>query len=170
MNKRMEFLNKEKFLMKTKQPKCESRRRIRRCAGVVAVETALIVPVVVLITLGTIDVAQYINLAQVVTNSSREAARVASRNDTATVADVEASVRSYVAATFPNMSTSDVNSVVTIEIRDKDDKLISTNLSTVASGDPLVVNVSFDYSQIRWIPGPDYFGGTNASRTTCRRD
>lgn len=155
--------------MKTKQTINKSRRT--RCrAGVVAVEAALVVPVVVFITLGTIDVSQYVNLAQVVTNSSREAARVASRNDTTTVADVEASVRSYVAATFPNMSTSDVNSVVKIEVRDKDNNVISSDLTTVDSGDPLVVNVSFDYSQIRWIPGPDYFGGANASRTTCRRE
>lgn len=156
--------------MNTEQTITKSRRKQRR-AGVVAVEAALIVPIVVLITLGTIDIAQYINLAQVVTNSSREAARVASRNGTTTVADVEASVRSYVAATFPNMSASDVNSVVSVDVRDKDDKKISSDLTTIQSGDPLVVTVSFDFSQIRWIPGPNYLGGTsNDSRTICRRE
>lgn len=62
-------------------------KRNRRAAA--TVETAMLIPLLILVSLGATDVAQYINLAQSITNAARHGARFAAKDSTLTVGQVE---------------------------------------------------------------------------------
>jgi Flp pilus assembly protein TadG len=79
------------------------RRSSRPRRGAAAVEAALTMPILIIITFGSIDVTQYMNLAQQVTNASREGARLVSRATTDSVEDVENAVLDYMANSMPTV-------------------------------------------------------------------
>jgi Flp pilus assembly protein TadG len=139
--------------------------------GAAVVEAALILPVLVVLTLSAIDIAQYVNLTQSVTNASREGARLVSRNENDSVSEVEIAIRSYLQDSLPNMSAAQIANAMTITILDKDDNPIPNgDLSTLKSGDPVSFQVDFDYAAVRWLPGPSWNGNSSQCRTVCRRE
>ena len=165
--------------------------------GVAAVEAALMLPLLVVVTFGSIDLAQYINLGQVVCNASREGARIASRNDVTSVNEVETAIIQYMANSIPHLSASELASAVKIRIsnsggeenndeyedyssmgngefisynndQNSDSDANNGNLGNINSGDPIVIEVNFDFNSIRWLWGLTF---TNPTTTTvCRRD
>lgn len=137
-----------------------------------ATEAVIVLPLLVFIMLGAIDIAQYINLAQLVSNSSREGARVASRIRTTTVQEIEQTVENYLKEIYPDLSDEQLAAAVSITVLDKNNSFISNgDLSNIESGDRMSVNVSFDFSAVRWLSGPDYWNGNvNSSSTVCRRE
>lgn len=141
--------------------------------GAAAVEAALLAPVLVLTTLGAIDVAQYINLAQLVANASREGARTACRSDTTSTQEVRQAIEQVLADSAFKMSEEQISDglVVTVLHGTSGQPIAEGDLSTVESGEGLVISVSFDFKVVRWLHGPDYWDVTeNTSKTFCRRE
>ena len=146
--------------------------------GVAAVEAALMLPLLVIVTFGAIDVAQYINLGQVVCNASREGARVASQSHIVSVSEVEAAIVDYLASSNPHLSDSELNSAIDVKIRKQSASLsdVATfesaidngNLAAIDSGDPISIQVDFDFSTIRWLNGIPLSNPTTT--TICRRE
>ena len=151
----------------------QTNKRLRRRAdreGGAVVEAALILPVLIILMLGVIDIAQYINLAQVVSNASREAARVAARTETDSFSEVQTAAVSYLSDMFPNVSESEMSEAVVLEIRDANGNSI-TDLSSVESGAQLSAYLKFDFKTIRWLAGVDYWSGSSdQSSTVFRRE
>lgn len=135
--------------------------------GAVAVEMAVITPVLVLMTCGTIDIAQYINSAQLVSSASREGARKACRFSTQTTAEVEQAVLGYLS------SAADVpQGAVQVKVLDGSGNKISPGqLPTVRSGDSVGVEVTLTFDAIRltnWLSILN--GAVNTSTAYARRE
>ena len=146
------------------------RRQHQRNATAVT-EFAMVAPFLVLILLGAIDVGQSINVAQVVNDASREGARIASRADVNDLSDVSAAVSASLAKSFPKTSSQNLNSAVTVTVSDASGTVPGGDLSTVASGDPISVQVIMQYDAVRWTIG--FAGLTDGSietTTTMRRE
>jgi Flp pilus assembly protein TadG len=141
-----------------------------RC-GTAAVEAAIILPLLIITSIGGVDVAQYINLGQVVSNASREAASVASRNSTSSVEEVQEAVENYFKNWFPADEATGFGNALTVTITREDSASIpSGDLTRIESGEFLQVDVSFDFSSIRWFHGPNYWNDNVQITTThCRR-
>lgn len=127
---------------------CRSYRNNRR--GAAAVEFAVVAPVFLLFALGMIEYGRMVMVQQVITNASREGARVAVL-DGSTPTDVEGIVNQYLA------SGSISGAAITIT---------PTNLDAVEFGEPITVTVDVPFSQVSWLPSPMYLGGTTLSATT----
>ena len=121
-------------------------------SGTVTLEAAIILPVMILIVIGAIDIGQFVNLSQIVNNASREGARVASRDITTSVEEVEASVREYLSDTFSGIPAEELNAAITITVSQLDGAPIAYgNLEEVESGTTLKVKVDFNFDTIRWF-------------------
>lgn len=149
--------------------------------GAVVVEAAVMLPLLITITILSIDLAQYINSGQELANASREAARAACRSRTETVDEVEQAVYDYLHSAMPYLETAQVKQATTISIQqlipaDEDDddssvqysNISGGNLTSVPSGEPIRVLVRFDFDVVRWIRGPGY--PTHEIRSVGRRD
>lgn len=137
--------------------------------GAVAVEAALVLPVLVIVTLGAIDIAQYVNLSQRVTNASREGARMISRTGVDSTKDVEQAVRNYLKDSYPHLTDAKVAAATKIAIRDKANRPVpGGDLTNIPSGDQVSMDVAFDFSAVRWLQGPNW--SASQCRTVCRRD
>ncbi len=138
--------------------------------GGAAVEAALVAPVMVFIIISAIDIGQYINMAHIVTNASREGARAASKVDTRKVAEIPVAVLSYIGNSFPHLTDAELKEATLIEVRDEDGSPIANGvLDNVASGEMVSVRVRFDFNEIRWIRGLDYWNGRFKESTSVSR-
>ncbi len=138
---------------------------IRR--GAAAVEMALVAPFLVLIVFGSIDVGQFVNTSQTVSNASREGARKASRADTLTVLEVELTVQDYL-----DKSAAISPSAVRVAVVDGGGASIQGgDLTRIPSGEPVSVQVTIEFNSIRWIR---FFGplnrACNSTTTVMRRE
>ena len=61
---------------------------------------------------------QFVNVAQIVTNASREGARQASRVTVTNESEVESAVQGFLAEAFPGVPTEDLNAALTVEVLD----------------------------------------------------
>ena len=147
-------------------------RSFQRRQGAAAVEASLVMPVLVGVTLMAVDISQYIALAQTVSNASRVGARFASRADTNTVQEVEEKISSYIQCIYPSLSDQQVSSATKIDVTDADGNQVSSgDLTTISSGEPIAVQVQFDFNSIRWLGGLEYWSGdVNISQTVSRRE
>ena len=132
---------------------CRLFRKKRLAAA--AVEFAVVAPVFLLMVFGMIEYGRMVMVYQVITNASREGARVAVL-DGASTASVTSAVNSYMTSAMITGQT------VTV----------SPNPPTSAAyGDPVTVTVSIPFSQVSWLPSPMYLGGkTLTSATVMRRE
>ena len=143
--------------------------------GTASVEAALMLPLLIIVTFGAIDVAQYINAGQVIANASREGARIGSRESTESVVQIEGAIISYLSKTIPQMSKSALEECIEIEVRKvtaTDDgysksQIPSGDLDKIKSGDPISVKVKLDFSVLRWLSGPGY-NPLNTETFCCR--
>jgi Flp pilus assembly protein TadG len=71
--------------------------RKKQRSAVAAVECAIVLPLLTLLVLGAIDVGQFANVYQKVSDASREGARAAARYGTETTSQVKSTVMSYLA-------------------------------------------------------------------------
>lgn len=137
-----------------------ARQRTRHAyprTGAAAVEAALVLPLLIIVTFGAVDIAQYINMSQVVANASREGALVASDFDTRALEDVENAIKELLQQCYPRLTSDELNDAVTIEIHDQHDApIFPANLTSIPAGDPVLVRVGIDFSAIRWLQGPQY--------------
>ena len=130
---------------------CRKRRR-----GAAAVEFAFVAPVFFLLVLGMIEFGRMVMVQQVITNGSREGARVAVLDGT-TGAEVQAVVEGY-------LSTANVpGATITVD---------PTEPSTAGYGAPVTVTVSVPFSEVSWLPTPMLMGGDTelTAATVMRRE
>jgi len=131
---------------------CRLCRRNRK--GVAAVEFAVVAPVLFLMILGMIELGRAIMVQQVITNASREGARVAVLDGT-TGTEVQNAVDSYLGR------ASITGASVTVD---------PTEPSTAGYGAPVTVKVQIDFSKVSWLPSPIFLGGgKNLTATTVMR-
>ena len=126
-------------------------RRNRR--GVAAVEFALVAPVFFLLIFGMIEFGRMIMVQQVITNGSREGARIAVLDGTS-ITDVQTVVGDYLESARISGATV----------------LVPIDPSTAGYGDPVTVTVTIPFSQVSWLPSPMLIGGdTELTATTVMR-
>jgi len=130
---------------------CQLYRRKRR--GAAAVEFAVVAPVFLLLVFGMIEYGRMVMVQQVLTNASREGARVAVL-DGSTAQEVQDTVSQYL------NSGSIQGAVITVD---------PANPTDAGFGDPVTVSVDIGFSQVSWLPSPMYLGGQTLSATTVMR-
>jgi len=143
--------------------------------GVAAVEFAIVMPLLVAMSLGVIDIGQYANVAQKVSEASREGARVAARADTGTVAEVETAVENYCEQVFLDSSASDADkaslaAAVTVVVTNSAGTTLSTTaIAALTSGSQVNVNVTLSFDSVRWISALSVLTGKTIQVTTNMR-
>ncbi len=114
--------------------------------GAAVVEFAAVAPVLFLLIFGMIEFGRMVMVQQVLTNASREGARVGILEGT-TQSEIKKTVKDYLAAA--NIKEPDIDSVF--------------------DGDRLSVTVSVNFDQVTWLPAPIFLGGRGLSATTVMR-
>jgi len=150
--------------------------RISRCSpdvarrGVSAVECAILAPLFTLLVLGTVDVGQFANVYQKVSDASREGARTAARFGTATTAQVEAAVMDYLEAAAPDVPPSTLAAATDVTVsRAGGANIAGGSLTTLPSGTQIRVQVTVRYDPVRWINGIGELSGSEITSTTMMR-
>jgi Flp pilus assembly protein TadG len=132
---------------------CRPCRRKRQ--GAAAVEFAIVAPVFFLMIFGMIEFGRAVMVKQVLTNASREGARLAVL-DGSTVSTVKTKVASYMSgAGIPGSTSADVD--------------VPTDPTTAKYGDPITVTVHVPYNRVSWLPVPIYLGSKTLTATTVMR-
>lgn len=133
---------------------CRKHRR-----GAAAVEFAIIAPVFFLLIMGMIEIGRGVMVQQIITNASREGARLAVLPD-----ENNANVISRVDEI---LSDSGVPGATT-EILGPADSPI--NIQNAGYGDVIKVKVSVPFSSVSWLPGSEnYLGDATLSAITVMR-
>lgn len=142
--------------------------RNRRAAA--ALEFALVAPILTVLLLGAIDVGQFANVGQAVSNASREGARVAAREDTLNVSEVESAVSGYLANSFPNVPTATLDAAVEVNVTDGGGGAVwGGDLTTISTGSPLSVEVVVQFDCLRWLDVTGLMDGRTLRTTTVMR-
>ena len=121
--------------------------------GIAAVEFAIVAPVLITLVLGMIEVGRALMVQQIIVNASREGARTAVMEG-ATVS----SVKTYVQGYLSDMSISIMPDTITVQ----------PDPSTSANGTPISVTLTVPYSDVNWLPVPEYVSGNLAASTSMR--
>jgi Flp pilus assembly protein TadG len=154
--------------MQATRNKMRARRQFER-RGTAAVECAFVAPLLTLLVLGAIDVGQYANVYQKISDASRAGARFAARYSTQNTSAVESAVRTYLKDVSIGGSTA-LAAVAQITVTDgAGNPVPSGNLEKSATGSPLKVTVQVRYDPVRWIDGIKGLDGTTISSTTVMR-
>jgi Flp pilus assembly protein TadG len=120
-----------------------------------------------LLTLGAIDMGQYANIYQVVSDASREGARVAAKHTTATTSQVQAAVLDYLKEACPGKSSAIVASAAQVTVTDAlGSSIAGGNLTTIATGSQINVRVTLPYDSVRWLGGFKGLNGQQIAATT----
>lgn len=123
--------------------------------GVAAVEFAVVAPLFFLLLLGMIEIGRMVMVQQVITNASREGARIGVLDGTTTT-DVINAVEEHLT------SGGIRNATVTIT---------PDPPSQAGYDEPVTVTVRVPFSQVSWLPTPMFLGGVELSAvTTMRRE
>jgi Flp pilus assembly protein TadG len=120
-----------------------------------------------LVVCGMIEFGRAIMVQQVLTNASREGARVGILDSpTATHDQVVSAVTTY----LQKAGIATATAVVTIDAGTSHST--EPTASTVLYGDPVKVTVQIPYSSVSWIPIPRFFGGSSklTATTVMRRE
>ena len=144
--------------------------RTPRRTAAAAVEAAMIAPVLVLLFLGAVDLGQYANTYQILSNASAEGARVAARTDSST--EVQEAVIDYFKDAIPNAPEGELENAVRVYVWGVDDEGgLSSDVTGAGSGAPVVVYVLLNYNSVRWVSGFSALGGkTQIAFTVMRRE
>ena len=116
-------------------------------------EFAVVAPVFFLLVFGMIEYGRMVMVQQVITNASREGARVAVL-DGSTAADVSTAAEGLLSGA----SISGANISVT-----------PNPPNSAVYGAPVTVAVSVNFNQVSWLPRPMFLGGRTLSATTVMR-
>lgn len=129
----------------TASPRPPSTRR-----GAAAVEFAVVAPWLLFIIFGAIEIGRAVMVAQIVTNASREGARLAVVGDQ-TVDGVKDWVEQYLqnAGITPTAAAIEVTNQATTGGA----FATTTDLGAVARGLGVRVEIAVNYGQVSWIPG-----------------
>ena len=143
-----------------------------RRSGVAAVECAIVMPILILLTIAAVDVGRFINVSQVVDNASRVGVRTASKGTVVKLSDIETVVMSYLGNSFPGVPPEELRSSTTIRVSDSSGNAITnSDLARVGSGSPVAVEVGFEYDSVRWMGDISVMSGNVLrTRSVMRRE
>ena len=144
------------------------RRRTKRSRrrGVATIEFAVVAPLLALISMAAIDVGQFSKAARIVNDASCEGARQAARTTLTNATQVETIVESYLSDAFGEPANATVRL-----LNSAGSELAGGDLTTLDSGSPFSVEVTFQYDSIRWLAGfPGLNGQSLQITTVMRRD
>lgn len=125
----------------------QRRRGARR--GAAAVELAIVLPFLLALLLGMIEIARAMMVYNALTTAAREGVR-AGVVPNGTNSKISTAVTG--ALTEINIPTG--NSVTTVKVNGA-----VADASTAATGANITVEVSVPYADVKWIPVPRYLGG-----------
>lgn len=126
-------------------------RRGRQRRGAALVEFAMVAPIFFLFMVGAIEFGRAIMVQEVLTDASREGARVGILDGSQT-SDVTAAANSYLTA----MNVS--GTTVTVSPQ---------NPGSQPSGTQVTVTVSVPYNSVSWVPAPWFLGGATLTASTA---
>jgi Flp pilus assembly protein TadG len=129
-------------------------RRHRR--GTAVVEFAIVLPVFFLMIFGMLEFGRMVMVKQVLTNASREGARLGVL-DGATTSEVETQVEAYLTSAAIPFTAGDV---VTVS---------PSPPSSAGYGESVTVTVTVPFDDVSWLPSPMYLGATDDQSTTSMR-
>jgi len=120
--------------------KLEKRGRVCRKnrIGAAVVEFAIVVPIFFLFIFGIVEYGRMVMVQQILTNASREGARIAVL-DGASSSSVTTAVTNYLTGSSINGGTVTIN---------------PPNPSSAGFGQGVTVTVSVPFSQVSWLPSP----------------
>jgi len=129
-------------------------RLCRKCRqGVAAVEFALVAPIFFLMILGMIEFGRMMMVQQIITNASREGARIAVL-DGATTEEITTSVSNFLCnASIPSAAIT----------------VAPDPPNSAGYGEPVTVTVSTPFDQVSWLPSPIFLGGQQVVASTAMR-
>lgn len=139
---------------------CRICRRNR--AGAAAVEFAIVAPLFFLFVFGIIEFGRMVMVQQVITNASREGARVAVLDGT-TEPLVDTVVNDYLDGAGIDTAVSDVS--VTAIRQDG----TTTSLADSGFGDAINVTVRVPFDEVSWLPTPIFIRGVQLRAATIMR-
>lgn len=116
-------------------------------------EFAVVAPLFFLMVFGMIEFGRMIMVQQVITNASREGARMAVL-DGATTAAVQAAVQTYLEGAT---------------IQDAQVTVNPDPPSSAGYGEPVTVTVSINFDQVSWLPSPMFLGGQSLTASSVMR-
>ncbi len=132
-------------------------KRLRCQKGVAAVEFAIILPVLMIIVFGIIEFGLLLYDKQVITNASREGARIGISDVAVSDADIEAVVGNYIASNLITFGTTPTPPVTTIEPADRTD---------MDFGQDVTVTVTYNYDFLMLPNFVADFAGVQTLATT----
>jgi len=121
--------------------------------GAAMIEFALVAPLMILFTLGIIEMGRMTMVKQVLTNISREGARMASLPE-ATSANVQSQVQQLLVGSNINGATITLN---------------PNSISTASSGSLVTVSITVEAEDISWLSTPLFMAGKSVSASTAMR-
>lgn len=131
------------------------RRSKENRVGAAVVEFAIVAPVMLIMTMGMMEVGRMVMVKQLLVNASREGARL---------------------AVLPGTSAEEVQSLVQDELTNATINgatvtITPSLLVSAGSGTPVTVNVSVPAAAVSWVPNPMFsFQTTLDASTTMRRE
>lgn len=131
-------------------------KRVRTCSnrmGAAMIEFALVAPLMILFTLGIIEMGRMTMVKQVLTNISREGARMASLPE----------------ATSESVQTQVQELLVNSNIQGATITLNPSSISTATSGSLVTVSISVDAEDISWLNTPLFMAGKSVIASTAMR-
>lgn len=141
--------------MNRKSIKNRRLREQRGRLGAAVVEFAIVGPLMILLTMGMLELGRAVMVQQLLINASREGARL---------------------AVLPGVTTSDVTTLVNQELTNQTINgatvtTVPVDLSNASSGSAVTVKVTVPASSISWIPNPAFtLNSTLEAETTMRRE
>ena len=143
-------------------------RRDRDQRGAVVVEFALIVPLLLLVVFGIFEFGYMLNRDTIISNASRDGARVASLNGTG------AEIRSAITTELAASGIVTTPSKIKIDCKLPDDSPCNatsdaTYTSLAEPGSTAIISVSYTYNWITPLIGSVFGGDVELSQTTQMR-
>jgi len=130
------------------------RRKSDSRRGAALVEFAVVMPVFLVFIVGMIEIGRAIMVQQLITNASREGARVAGYDSTSLTSTVTSAVNA-------SLSNAKITSATTTVSPDPP--------SGASDGQQVSVTVSIPYSQVSWVPSPFFLKGRTLQATSVMR-
>jgi Flp pilus assembly protein TadG len=134
------------------------------------VETAVVLPLIVALILGAMDLGQFANCHQKISDVCREGARCAVQFETTDTAAVDAVVFACLMDVFPGVPEAILRSNAVVTVRDQTGSPISGSaLGATNTGSPVSVEVTLQFDSVRWINGPQFLANRTVQAATIMR-
>ena len=118
-------------------------------------EFAIVAPIFVIFVFGMIEYGRMVMVQQILTNASREGARIAV---------LEGSTRQEVID-----AVVDYCNTGRVSITDAAVDLDPTDPATAEYGDPVTVTLNVAFRDVSWLPAPMYLGAANLTAASVMR-